>query len=169
MFRHIRDVDAVWREESALTLSVLEAIPDAAAHTAVGHDHRDLRRMAWHLCETVVEMPGHMGLAVSGFPGAPMDTAVPPTMAEIRKVYAAVSASFLEALKPLNDMALAATYPFYGETWTGAFALSVLVRHQIHHRGQMTVLMRQAGLHVPSTYGPVREAWAGMGLPEPAV
>lgn len=29
--------------------------------------------------------------------------------------------------------------------------------HQVHHRGQMTVLMRQAGLHVPSIYGPSRD------------
>ena len=169
MFRHIRDVEATWREEVAMTLKVLEAIPDADAHTAVAPDHRDLRRMAWHLCETVVEMPGHMGLKVSGFPGEPFQVPVPPTMADIRKVYAGVSTSLLETLKPLNDMALAATYPFYGETWTGAFALSVLVRHQIHHRGQMTVLMRQAGLPVPSTYGPAREDWAGMGMPVPTV
>ena len=169
MFRHIRDVQAVWKEESAKTLQILEAIPDAAAHTAVGHDHRDLRRLAWHLCETVVELPHPMGLKVAGFPGEPMQTPVPPTMAEIRATYAAVSASFLEALAPLNDMALAATYPFYGETWTGAFALSVLVSHQIHHRGQMTVLMRQAGLHVPGLYGPAKEDWAAMGLPVPTV
>ena len=60
-------------------------------------------------------------------------------------------------------------FSLYGETWTGAFALYVLVSHQTHHRGQMTVLMRQAGLHVPSTYGPTKEGWAEFGLEAPKV
>jgi len=40
-----------------------------------------------------------------------------------------------------------------------------LITHQAHHRGQMTVLMRQAGLKVPGVYGPAREEWAAMGMP----
>lgn len=169
MFRHIHDFRTIWAQEAAKTLQLLEAIPDAAAHTAVGHDHRDLRRMAWHLCETLVEMPAHLGLAVAGFPGEPEGTPPPPTLAEIRATYATLSGNLLAAVGSLNDMALAATYPFYGETWTGAFALYVLVSHQTHHRGQMTVLMRQAGLHVPGILGPAREEWAAMGLPAPRV
>jgi len=35
--------------------------------------------------------------------------------------------------------------------------LQTLVVHQIHHRGQMSVLMRQAGLVPPGIYGPTRE------------
>jgi len=37
--------------------------------------------------------------------------------------------------------------------------------HQTHHRAQMTVLMRQAGLKVPGVYGPSREEWSQMGMP----
>ena len=36
---------------------------------------------------------------------------------------------------------------------------------EAHHRGQMTVLMRQAGLTVPGIYGPAQEEWAAMGMP----
>ena len=53
----------------------------------------------------------------------------------------------------------------YGSRWTRAGVLQSLVRHQIHHRGQATVLMRQAGLAVPGVYGPAREEWAKMGMP----
>jgi uncharacterized damage-inducible protein DinB len=45
----------------------------------------------------------------------------------------------------------------------------VLVTHQTHHRAQMTVLMRQAGLQVPGIYGPVKEGWAAYGMNVPAV
>jgi uncharacterized damage-inducible protein DinB len=169
MFRHLQDVAAIWTMEAGKTLQVFDAIPDGSAFAAITAQHRDLRRLAWHLCESLAEMPANMGLHLEGFPGEPWKTPAPDSMAEIRKVYTALSESFLASLKGLNDMALAMTYPYYGETWTGAFALWVMVTHQTHHRGQMTVVMRQAGLKVPGVYGPVLEDWAGMGLPVPMV
>ncbi|HJV22625.1 MAG TPA: DinB family protein [Holophagaceae bacterium] len=169
MYRHIADFLTIWREESAKTLAFFDAIPDTAAGAAVAEGHRDLRRMAWHLCETLVEMPAHMGLQVSGFPGEPGRTPPPAGMKAIRDAYAALSASLMAEVARHNDMALAMAYPFYGETWTGALALYVLVNHQTHHRGQMSVLMRQAGLKVPGAYGPAKEDWAAMGMPEPAI
>jgi uncharacterized damage-inducible protein DinB len=54
--------------------------------------------------------------------------------------------------------------PMYGEKWTRGFTLYVLIAHQSHHRGQMTVLMRQAGLKVPGVCGPSKEEWAAYGM-----
>jgi uncharacterized damage-inducible protein DinB len=169
MFRHLADVAAIWTMEAEKTDQILAAIPDGSAGAAVTPEHRDLRRLAWHLCESLAEMPANMGLHLKGFPGEPWKTPPPATLAEIRTVYAALSTSFLESLKGLNDMALAMAYPYYGETWTGAFALWVMVSHQTHHRAQMTVVMRQAGLRVPGIYGPAKEDWAAMGMPVPQV
>jgi uncharacterized damage-inducible protein DinB len=53
----------------------------------------------------------------------------------------------------------------YGETWKKGFTLYCMVSHQTHHRGQITVLMRQAGLKVHGVYGPAKEEWAEMGMP----
>ena len=53
----------------------------------------------------------------------------------------------------------------YGEDWKNSLSLWVLITHQIHHRGQMTVLMRQAGLVVPGIYGPAKEEWVAIGIP----
>jgi uncharacterized damage-inducible protein DinB len=33
----------------------------------------------------------------------------------------------------------------------------MMIDHQTHHRGQMTVLLRQAGLTVPGVMGPTKE------------
>ena len=49
----------------------------------------------------------------------------------------------------------------YGEKWRERKTLGVLVTHQIHHRAQLTVVMRLAGLKVPGVYGPAKEEWAG--------
>jgi uncharacterized damage-inducible protein DinB len=169
MYRHIRDFETIWRDEAAKTLEFLDAIPEEAADTVLAEGHRSLRRLAWHLCETLVEMPAHMELRVEGFPGEPGATAPLGSMKAIREVYATCSASLLTQIRSCNDMALAMTWPFYGEKWTGALALHILVGHQAHHRGQMSVLMRQAGLKVPGAYGPAKEDWGAFGMPEPQV
>jgi uncharacterized damage-inducible protein DinB len=46
----------------------------------------------------------------------------------------------------------------YGERWTRRATLRVLMDHEIHHRGGLVVLMRQAGLRPPSIYGPSGKA-----------
>ena len=67
-----------------------------------------------------------------------------------------------------TDAQLTDTIPMYGEMWTKAGVLGALISHQCHHRGQMTVLMRQAGLRVPGIYGPSREEWGAFGAePQP--
>ena len=53
----------------------------------------------------------------------------------------------------------------YGMNWTRGYALLAMTKHRAHHRGQMTVLMRQAELPVVGIYGPAREEWAAKGLP----
>ena len=53
----------------------------------------------------------------------------------------------------------------YGQKWKRGLTLGILITHQIHHRGQMTVLMRQAELKVPGIYGPAYEEWAALGVP----
>ena len=55
----------------------------------------------------------------------------------------------------------------YGERWTRGYTLQALVGHQVHRRGQMTVLMRQAGLRVPGVFA--REEWSAFGMAAPKV
>jgi uncharacterized damage-inducible protein DinB len=52
----------------------------------------------------------------------------------------------------------------YGQEWEGRKILSILVKHQIHHRAQMTVLMRLLNLKVPGLYGPAKEEWSQYGM-----
>jgi len=64
-----------------------------------------------------------------------------------------------------SDAQLGEMIPMYGEQWPRGTMLNALIAHQTHHRGQMTVLMRQAGVPVPGMYGPSKEEWAAMGMP----
>ena len=171
MFRRLQDFTPTWTEEAAKTLAVIDAIPDSAMSKAVAAEHRDLRRMAWHLVESLIEMPQHCGMAIEGahliegmFIKQP-----PATMAEVRAAYALASESLLKGLAAWEDSDLEIEDDMYGERWPRGKTLHILLIHQTHHRGQMTVLMRQAGLAVPSVYGPTKEGWAAYNLEPPAV
>ncbi len=96
--------------------------------------------------------------------------AVPTSAAAIAAAYRAVSSAVAEAIESeWSDDSLHVMDAMYGETWPRGMTLDVLIRHEIHHRGQMTVLMRQAGLAVPGVYGPSREEWAKLGMEPPSV
>ena len=57
----------------------------------------------------------------------------------------------------------------YGEKWMRGVTLRVVTEHEVHHRGQMTILMRQAGLKVPGLFGPAKEEWSEFGMEEPEI
>ncbi len=163
MFRTIKDVTATLRHEGESTLSVLRSIPDELASTAVAEGHRDLKRIGWHLAETLHEMPASAGLSVS-------ETGrMPATMAGIADAYQKLHGELVAALSGKPDDWLAEEREMYGEKWKNGFTVFALVLHEAHHRGQMTVLMRQAGLAVPGVYGPAKEGWAAMGMNPPEV
>jgi uncharacterized damage-inducible protein DinB len=68
-----------------------------------------------------------------------------------------------------TDEMLAEDVEMYGQTFKRGFTLYMLIVHEIHHRGQMTVLMRQAELEVPGIYGPSKNEWAQYGMEAPAI
>ena len=44
----------------------------------------------------------------------------------------------------------------YEEKWKRGMTLAIIISHQIHHRAQLTVVMRLNGLKVPGVYGPCK-------------
>jgi uncharacterized damage-inducible protein DinB len=133
----------------------------------VSPQDRTLGRLAWHVTTTVREMMERTGLRVAG---PPHDAPVPGTAGEIASAYEEAARSLADVVeRTWDDAALKLEDEMYGDKWKRGFTLAALIHHQIHHRGQMTVLMRQAGLAVPGVYGPAREEWSKMGMPPPAV
>jgi uncharacterized damage-inducible protein DinB len=151
-----------WKLESASTLRVLKLLTDASLAQRVTAEGRTLGYLAWHVVLTLGEMGGKAGLAVSA---PPEDAQAPARAAAIVTAYETAARTLAEQVRARwTDRMLADELPMYGSIWRRGSVLNSLVRHQIHHRGQMTVLMRQAGLVVPGLYGPAREEWAGMGM-----
>jgi len=63
-----------------------------------------------------------------------------------------------------NDETLFVEDDMYGENWKRGTTLAVIINHQIHHRAQLTVVMRLLGLKVPGIYGPAKEEWKDLGM-----
>jgi uncharacterized damage-inducible protein DinB len=163
MFRTVAEFTEAWKYESGSTLKIMQALSDPSLAQKVTPEGRSLGRLAWHIVQTLGEMAGHAGLAVEG---ANEKTPQPAAAAAIAQAYEAGSAGVVKAVTSAwKDADLPGEINMYGETWTRAMALRALIQHEVHHRGQMTVLMRQAGLKVPGVYGPAREEWAAMGMP----
>jgi uncharacterized damage-inducible protein DinB len=167
VFSRIQDFQTIWKNETEATLKLFRVLTDASLNQSVAPQDRNLGRIAWHIATTIPEMMTQTGLRFSELdPHA----SVPSSAAAIAEAYEKVASALGEKVTAeWTDATLSSTDTLYGETWARGFTLAVLIHHQIHHRGQMTVLMRQAGLRVPGIYGPAREEWAGYGMPEPVV
>lgn len=163
MFRRVGDFEKSWAYEAEMTGKMLRALTDDSLAQRVTPDGRTLGRLAWHVTTTPAEMMGRTGLQLTGpAEGAP----APATVSEIVSGFERQAQSLASAVRhQWNDQTLEAEDDMYGERWTRGYTLYALILHQAHHRGQMTVLMRQAGLVVPGVYGPAREEWAQMGVP----
>jgi uncharacterized damage-inducible protein DinB len=163
MFRTIADFENTWKSERESSAKVMRALTDASLGQIVAPEGRTLGRIAWHIVQTLGEMGGNAGLKVEG---ANEKTPQPAHASAIADAYDANAEALARAVKASwKDADLPVVIEMYGEKWPRGQALWGLVAHEVHHRGQMTVLMRQAGLKVPGVYGPAREEWAAYGMP----
>lgn len=167
MFTTIEEFEQAWKSHVEATEKIMSALTQESLEQRVADDHRTLGRMAWHIVTTIPEMMSKTGLAVKS---VDPDSPLPKTVAEIQKGYEKVTSELLQQVKSnWKDQDLQIEDEMYGQRFTRGFTLSSLVTHEIHHRGQMTVLMRQAGLKVPGIYGPSKEEWSQYGMEEPAI
>lgn len=163
MFRKISDFIKEWEYESQSTIKVFSKIEDNHLNDKINENIRSIAVLAWHITITLSEMMNKTGLAVVG----PEEDAKPPaTMKEILSTFATSSKSILDQISMAwKDEDLENEVNMYGDNWTKGTVLTVLIRHQAHHRGQLTILMRQAGYKVPGIYGPSKEEWAEFNMP----
>jgi uncharacterized damage-inducible protein DinB len=163
----LSEFENIWGPEVEATQKIFKHLTTKSLSQAVASEHRTLGRLAWHIVISISEMVQRMDLTIQGpDPEAP----VPETAKDIFGAYDEAALSLLDRIKKeWTDATLQVEDDMYGQRWKRDFTLQALVFHQIHHRAQMTVLMRQAGLVVPGIYGPSRDEWAAFGQQPPAV
>jgi uncharacterized damage-inducible protein DinB len=165
MYYKISDFLEDWDYESKATIKLIEACDDKSLNRKVTPEGRSLGYLGWHITISIGEMMNRTGLKVT----APDENSdAPSSSKEIRNAYEKSSNSLVDEIRAnWKDDTLNVEDDMYGSKWKRGSTLSALIAHQIHHRGQMTVLMRQAGLKVSGIYGPAREEWAAYGMEAP--
>ncbi|MEH6905953.1 hypothetical protein CN481_05375 [Bacillus sp. AFS006103] len=167
MYTSIAEFTMDWNQEAASTQKVLDVLTDGSLQQAVSPDDRTLGRIAWHVVTSTPEMLNEFGITVENVESS---SAVPSSAKQIADTFRKVSADTIDAVKQQwTDASLKEMKNVFGMDMPKAVTLDLLIKHIIHHRGQMTVLMRQAGLNVPGVYGPSRDEWSQMGMEAPAL
>lgn len=166
MYQSIQDLLEDWKTEADITKSVLGALTDVSLAYQAVPNQRSIGRVAWHAVTSIYEFMAQAGVEL----GVPLDlNRVPETAAEISGTYAKLCEAAMSIASQWNASVLQETRNYWGEEWTIGFGMLHMNKHEIHHRGQLTALMRQAGIKPPIVYGPAQEDWASFGMEAPVV
>ncbi|MFB9273693.1 DinB family protein [Cohnella cellulosilytica] len=152
---------AEWENEAELTERVLDRLTDESLRQEMAAGRRTLGALAWHLVSSI-GYAAALGLRIEG---ADEEKRAPARASEIAKEYRRMRMALLQAVREQwSDESLGETQTVAGEEWRNGATLRFMLMHQAHHRGQMTALMRQAGLRPPEIYGPTYETWIDKGM-----
>jgi uncharacterized damage-inducible protein DinB len=146
--------------EIQTTRRVLERVPNDQLSWRPHAKSRTLGQLAGH----VATVPAFVAeLAASQSPAQAPDFADPPTLANASELVRALDQTLVKVKKALGGLDDAALM----ETWRlmrgdrelvalprVAFLRSVMLNHWYHHRGQLTVYLRELNVPIPSIYGP---------------
>jgi uncharacterized damage-inducible protein DinB len=165
MFHTIADFTALWQEEAKNTEKLLTTLSDESLNRQLVPGLRTIKQLVRHILESPGEMLGRTGLKIAGAENLPQATS---SVEEIVEAHRKVAHSVAHQIQlHWNNKTLHQTDDMYGEMWTRSQTLTALLFHLIHHRGQLTVLMRIAGLKVAGMYGPSKEEWTAYGMQAP--
>jgi uncharacterized damage-inducible protein DinB len=162
MYYHIKDFLTDWEYESDATLRLFNNLTDDALSEKVHPNVRTLGFLSWHIIHTMQEMMLKAGIEVEI---KEQQNYNEESAKEIISWYNKGADSLAaEIKKNWTDSDLGKEDEMYGDMWKRGMTLSILIRHQAHHRAEMIILMRILGLPVTGVYGPVREEWAQWGM-----
>ena len=162
MYQTINGFLQTWEFEAGATQRILDALTDESLKQDVTPQDRTLGTIAWHIVTSIQVIMGGAGLQIEA-PGG--DAPEPSEAQKIAESYRRTNDALMQALKSQwTDDTLQVKSDMFGQQMPNNVILMLLINHQNHHRGQLTILMRQAGLAVPGVYGPSREEWAAMGM-----
>ncbi|MFP3918123.1 DinB family protein [Lysinibacillus telephonicus] len=158
MYRTVNDFIQDWQHSSNGTLSIIKAITDEKKDFSIVDGHNSLEWLSWHLTNSPAFFMGQIGLSL----GLELNQSnVPSTINEISKQYQTVSENIVKIIKEnLSNDSLLKTVNMGEQAIPIGAVLRMMVDHQTHHRAQMQVLLRQAGLPVPGVMGPTKEQLA---------
>lgn len=149
----------LWDAEAVKTINLFRALPLDGYDFRPDPDARSLGEMAWHIAE--VDGYGPWSIEQGGFSreSRPPGLERPRAIEELAPAYERVHRDAIERVRKLTPDDLDRAIPFVnGQPITIRHVLwTFMLLHQIHHRGQLVLLMRNAGGTPVPMYGWTRE------------
>ena len=164
MYITIEDFIKEWNREAMLTQKVLDGLTDDSLQQQVYPEGRTLGRIAWHFTSNIPDYLVHFGLKMERVDSDSM----PSSAKQIAETFKNISADAAKVIQEQwKDESLKTIQEAFGRQESNASILMGLIKHIVHHRGQLTILMRQAGLKPFGVYGPPKEDWIHFGVENP--
>lgn len=150
----------VWNLEADRSAKVIESLPANQYDFRPDAGGRSLGELAWHLAE----IDGYIadGIAKGHVDFAPIAGLTRPReVAALAPGYRRVHDEAVARLRSAKIADLSQTIPFFTRQVPIRDLLwSATLHHAIHHRGQLSLMVRIAGGESPGVYGPNREQTA---------
>ena len=152
-----------WDREAESTLKLLRALPSSQYDFRPDAGGRSLGELAWHLAEGDAYMSAGIAAGEFRMDAKPPNIERPRTVEALAPGYERIHREAVERIRKLKTEDLDRTLPFFGMTVSIRDILwTMIMRHGIHHRGQLALMCRLAGGEAPGMYGPNREEMAAM-------
>lgn len=165
MYYRINEFFKDWNNEVVKTTKVFSMVTEDAKAIKLGDKIRTLARLAFHIPQIISQIGAQTGLLMEAeLPELPL----PLTMENTMTMYLDYHTRIADSIKhKWGQTPLKEEVDLYRHKWQKGNVLNLLVQHEIHHRSQMTIIMRTLGLPVPNLYGPTIEEWEMMGMKPP--
>jgi uncharacterized damage-inducible protein DinB len=150
MYRNITDFQNMWQFETDATLMCFRNLTDTSLGYRSSAFPRGLGRLAQHIAEAPSAYFSKSRIPVDG----PAYGVTPATVDQLIKDYMQGMSAILLEVANWSDGNLEDSIEFFGMPMKKGMLLSTVIHHQAHHRGQLTVLMHEAGVPAPGFYGP---------------
>lgn len=141
------------KNEHRLTKAVIEAIPTGNADYRPDPNSKTAVELAWHMAAT--EHRFTAGVATGAFDFNPIPRPEGGlTPLTIANWYGKAFLEDFETLTKMTPEACAREMDFRGIVQMSAVLfLDFMIKHSVHHRGQLSAYLRASGGKVPSIYG----------------
>jgi uncharacterized damage-inducible protein DinB len=154
MRANFRSALSIWEREHATTLAVFAAVPEGKNdQTVIPEKGWTLADLVWHICISerwfCTDIMGVPAQGENPLRGDPR----PATVAGITEAFRESHATLVAAVAAHDEAWVDGTVDFYGEPWIRLDLLHLMLRHEAHHRGQLSMLMMVAGGQPPTIYG----------------
>ena len=148
--------------EGQQTRKLLEVVPDDQFSFRPHEKSMTLQGLTSHLIEVLTWVPETCTKDTFVFDMSTYTPFVVASMSEALETYDKLLGAAIETLEGVSDEAYLAEWkmtdpagtPMFPPMPRAAVLRSMIMNHQIHHRGQLTVYLRMVGAKLPGLYGP---------------